>query len=123
MNMNMVQYLYCHPNLVSFMILHPLTADAVLKCQVITRHSPTCCSTGQCHSIPFSQSEPVPVSAILYKLSTSPPLPPLTYWSRVCPRCIVLQHICNQYLMSKLPLGHLTVAKVRRCIYSSYGRL
>ena len=95
-NMNMVQYLYCHPNLASFMILHPLTADAVLKCQVITQHSPTCCSTGQCHPIPFSQSEPVPVSAILYKLSTSHPLPPLTYWSRVCPRCIVLHHICNQ---------------------------
>ena len=47
-------------------------------------------------------------SAILYKLSTSPPLPPLTYWSRVCPRCIVLQHICNQYPMSKLPF-HLAI--------------
>ena len=54
MNMNTVQYLYCHPNLASFMILHPLTADAVLKCQVITQHSPTCWSTGQFHPIPFS---------------------------------------------------------------------
>ena len=53
-NMNMVLYLYCHPNLASFMILHPLTADAVLKCQVITQHSPTCWSTGQFHPIPFS---------------------------------------------------------------------
>ena len=52
--MNMVQYLYCHPNLASFMILHPLTADAVLKCQVITQHSPTWWSTGQFHPIPFS---------------------------------------------------------------------
>ena len=46
--------IYCHPNVASFMILHPLTADAVLKCQVITQHSPTCWSTGQFHPIPFS---------------------------------------------------------------------
>ena len=46
--------IYCHPNVASFMILDPLIADAVLKCQVITQHSPTCWTTGQFHLIPFS---------------------------------------------------------------------
>ena len=89
-----------HPSFASFITLHPFHWQ-LLQCQVFTLLYLLQHWTIPPHTI---------FSAILYKKSTSPPLPPLTYWSCVCPRCIVLHHICNQYPIS-------------RCIYSSYGRL